>query len=81
MLAYTTLLYLFNFLDEYSVTFSENIQVGSQVVRTSATDIDQDIITYSIINGNEVNIYIYLAVAYGDIKKLMNKEEKMIVSM
>ncbi len=51
----------FNLATNYSFTggsnfsLSENILVGSEVVRVFATDADQDTITYSIISGDLVN--------------------------
>ena len=38
-----------------NLTVSEDISLDSQVMRTSASDGDLDVITYSIIAGNDVS--------------------------
>ena len=43
------------FTDRNNISLSEEILVGSQVIRLVATDADQDAITYSIVSGNLVN--------------------------
>lgn len=39
----------------YNVSISEDIRPGTLVTRTVATDADQDIITYAIVDGDQVN--------------------------
>lgn len=42
-------------LGSYNVSISESILVGAPVIRTEATDVELDAITYSIVDGDEVS--------------------------
>ena len=42
------------FTDDYNMSITEDVILGSQVIRVTATDGDGDSIAYAIIDGDEV---------------------------